>query len=539
LALVAAALITWRYPVYFRGDDAAYLAWAAAHANPLEAFSPSAAVLFGSYRPLQNLVWWALHHAAGLDPAPYQFAATLLFLLSFVFFFRLAERLASRAVALGSLVAYATVFSFLGYIVFWFSDLTFILEIFFLNLALCWLVRGCLDGGPALALGVVFYFLAALAKEPAALIAPLVLLCFWWSRGATMAPPQRRRTALTAGVLLAVGVLWVLANPYMRHRQLLNAALDSATFVYYARLRWAFYARRLLAGAGMLGAFAGLYLAVSAVLSKSKMSRAKVIGLSLALPAFVALVLRDAPSQALALLVLALAALVITRHPAAPGAVWFVAPLVGLLNVGFFARTYLIEASFGLALVTGAALADWAAWADKLRRLMPPKPRVVATAAVALLAIAGLGMLAPQIHARLQTLQTVSDTRQDFREMVDYIRAQLDQPGATLIVVDYSDLGLLYVDNILDLSDREKAARQKTMTSDELGRFLAVAGARHLAVHNWAWARQNAPTGDVYVVAMNAAEKDFLDRQGQPLHPVREIRRGQTGAWLFSRPVEK
>ncbi len=533
LAALAGAILTWRFPVYFRGDDATYLAWAAEHANPLAAFSPSAAVLFGSYRPVQNLVWWALYRLFGLHPLPYQFFCTALFLFSFVAYFRLIEIMHSRRVAVAAIVAYGVAFSFLGYVVFWFSDLTFILEVLFLNLALAWLLRGCLDGGRALVVGGLFFVLAALAKEPSALIVPAVLWAYLWTRAKALGPAQVRRTLIVAAVLLAAGLLWVLVNPYVRQRQLWNPALDQSTYLLYARLRWEFYAKFIARGGGTLAVFATLYLALFNALLKSRFGYARSLAASILLAAFAAVVLRDAPPVALNLTMISLVIFAVWRHAALPGAVWFAVPLLGLVNVGYFARTYLIEASFGLALVSGIALAEW--W-SLLRVAAASLPRRgsqiaggVAIAMAVLLAVAS----APKIAGRLQTLQMVSDTRQSLREATDFVLQNLDQPGAALVVVDYADLGLDYVAHVLDLPDWEKAARQKTMTGEEYARFLRMAGATNITVRDFTWLKQNLETPFTYVLAMNQAEYEFARTQPLRLLTWREMRHGSAATWLL------
>ncbi len=72
LGLVLSFLVPVLIPVTFRSDDVQNLAWAARHSNPLDALVRSEAQMYSVYRPVQNLTWWAMYRAFGLEPYPYQ-----------------------------------------------------------------------------------------------------------------------------------------------------------------------------------------------------------------------------------------------------------------------------------------------------------------------------------------------------------------------------------------------------------------------------------------------------------------------------------
>jgi len=130
------------YPVYFRTDDVEYLSWAATHDDPLDAFRPSEGELFGVVRPVHTIAWWSLYRVFGLEARGYQVFLSLAYGLSFLFFFLFVRRAVSFAAAALTLLSYAALFTAFMHIVFWFSDLTFALELLFTGLSLYLLALG-------------------------------------------------------------------------------------------------------------------------------------------------------------------------------------------------------------------------------------------------------------------------------------------------------------------------------------------------------------------------------------------------------------
>ena len=161
-------IITFYFPVYFRADDVLYLNWAKKYTNPFLVFNPPEEIFKLWYRPILLLLWWCLYHLFELNSTYYQIVVFLFYGFSFVFFYKFVENAFSKNVALLSLIAYFLVFYFLGYIIFWFSDLTFILQLFFMNLSL-YLFVVTINGKSFLIWGFLIYICAFLSKEPRSL----------------------------------------------------------------------------------------------------------------------------------------------------------------------------------------------------------------------------------------------------------------------------------------------------------------------------------------------------------------------------------
>ncbi|MGD8718887.1 MAG: glycosyltransferase family 39 protein [Candidatus Zixiibacteriota bacterium] len=532
-ALALSALLVWRYPVYFRADDAYFLEWAAEHDSPLAAFDPARAEIFSTIRPAVNLAWWGMYRLFGLNPLPYHLVLSLLFTFSFVIFYRLVEAAFSRRVAVASLLAYGCAFYYLCSVVFWFSDLTFALETFLLNLALLWLFRGAAGKVRYLAFGAIAWAGAVLTKEPSVIIGPLVLSALLLTRWHRPTTASFRRAAVVAGVMLGVGVLWVVLNPYLHGRQLWAGAGGAESFYPYAAARWRFYAAYLYGQFGVLLWVATFYLVLRRLPPLSRLDDAWKSALPLVGGAALALALRPIPAVALLVLFAAFVPLLLCRDRATPGVVWFAVPILGLTTISFTVRTYLWEASFGAALVMGVAFSEWvdaAAW----RRWMRSWPRRAAAAALALGVLVGAGIFCgPLIAGKLEVLRVVSDTRRNFRGAAEYLIRDAGGEDLDLVVVEYEDMGLDYHRDILPLADGPKAHRQKTMTGDELGRFLRVAGKENVRVRDFAWFRRNPAAPNVLIFIMNRGELGYVADTGLRMDVVYSAERGTEGVWLM------
>ena len=173
VVLVAISLlIPLLFPVYFRDDDVYYIYWARTHGF-LDSFDPGKAALFGMFRPVQNIVWWLLFHGAGLNPYPYQVVLTFTYLVGVVCFIGFAATALSKPVAWLTSVAYLIAFHFLTYIIFWFSDFTYTLELMLAHAAL-WCLATTVNSfsWPRVSAGLGLFTGAVLAKEPAAIMVP-------------------------------------------------------------------------------------------------------------------------------------------------------------------------------------------------------------------------------------------------------------------------------------------------------------------------------------------------------------------------------
>lgn len=516
---LAAILPLLGLPVYFRTDDVHWLGWAIEHANPLAAFQPSEN-LFGYYRPLPTLAWWLLYRLFGFTPIGYQLVLGVAGVLAMVPLFRIGRRIVGRdwggflAVALFH-AAFVTIL----YFYFWYSALTFALELLLILLALDAFFDG--PGRPAHpGRFLLLALLAGLAKQPALLVIPAVTIPEMWLRpGAT-----RRRVAWSLGLGLGAVAL-MMVTPFVAHRPEALGRLGIADLMTFAGERYRFYTGTLLRSpAGPLAAGAA---AAALMVRPGRSLSLRICGWILAVMAAAALLGRVAPAAAMPawLLLLALAA---HRVPASRG--WFLAftiPLAALLGVDFHVSTYLLEPAAALTVamliwvtpgLTGGAPDDRSPMAGR----WPMARRVGAPATALLLAALAHGRLAPIVRMR--------ETRAVFREAVEAVLREAPA-GTTIGYLSYEELGESYAD-IRRKPLARRVEQHKTMSGAQLARFLRLRGRPDLRIVTAEAA--DTTSGNVWYLAVNATERgDFAGRVD--LVEFRSWNRGAAAAALYHR----
>jgi 4-amino-4-deoxy-L-arabinose transferase-like glycosyltransferase len=458
---------------------------------------------------------------------------TLLYGLSLVLFYKVARQASPRPSAIVSLVLYPLIFTYLIHIVFWFSDLTYVLELVFINLSIYLMIAAVRKQSGMLVLAGLAYACAVMAKEPSIVLVPAVTAAFLWSEWCKLGRQKRRVSLVYLALISCAGAMWLLVNPYVFRRQGLELASGFGGVWSFVSQRWRFYANRLSSGAGIIVWIATAFLVGQTYLRGRPHWQGREQFFCLAASVVLSLAIVQVPGIALAVLFALMALLAASRHAATLGAVWSAVPLAGILAISYVVRTYLVEASLGLAMVAGAGLVEIgrAVWGWYRRR----HRRVQATFAglAAVLIVVGLVVFSPSLSGKVRALHTVSETRQNLRSMVDELaRSDLDR-ALTLVVVEYEDMGLDYVEDILPLSELPKARRQKTMTGDQLQRFLRLAGLPNVEVRNLAWLSENPGDAGVLVLAMNAIERRFLESQDISLQLVFAAEGRWSSSWLF------
>lgn len=528
--LAFAAFITWRFPVYFHWDDVTYLQWAQIHRNPLAIFHPSESTLFGTYRPALLLAWWGLFRLFGLNAACYQFFLTALYGFTFVLYGLLLRRLYNGRVAIFSLLGYLVVFFPLGYVIFWFSDLTFVLELFWINLALLLLLSGLTDPGPRLFWGLAAFLGAIMTKEPSALIMSAVLVIHVWSGRRDLAPVARRRAAWLLPLLVIAGLAWLFLSPSVGNRLGIREAATLTAAVRFAGERWSYYAAHLCAHGGpllWLSTFFLCGLALARIRSNPGVRGSLVV---LALAAGLSVLLRRHPATALICLLVAGLPIVLARPRAGIGFAWGFVPLLALLSIKFYIRTYLAEASFGFAVLIGLA-------GEELHRTFEPflagkAGRYVRIGLVAA-GVGGLVLFSGLVRNKVAALQILSDNRQNFRDVSEFLLGLSPSRGTALAVVTYGDMELSYRYGVQFMADEEKGGLQKTMEPYDLPVWFRLTGRPDLRVYPTVREYLSAKEDTCLVWAMNNREKKHLDGISHQRTLLYQVHRRGEGAWLY------
>ena len=540
LPVIFALVLTLMFPVYFHWDDVDYLHWARRHPNPLAVFHPSS-TLFGTFRPMLLLTWWTQFRLFHLESPYYQFILSFLYGSSFVLFYMFLRRLYNARAALMSLAGYVVVFFPLGYIIFWYSDLSFVQELFWIQASLVLLHLALVDRGKRYLWGLPCYLMAFLSKEPSIIIVTSTLVLITWARWKELPDWARRRMTWLLPVIGLSGMIWLLVSPAPSSRQGILDTQSLSDALAYAVERWHFYAGHLMAHGGFLLWASVFFLLGTSLLGKRRLngasgsSRPLNGGLALLLlvvSVAVSFLLRREPGAALVVLLVAGIATSLLRREVAPGMAWGFLLLLALMGVNGHVRTYLVESSFGFAIVLGLAGDEIARSLPLIRRVQASRALKIAGAATAV-ALMAFAVSSGPAKSKLRALEIVSANRQNFREITEYLVAHPPSPDTRIAVVNYSDMDLGYRRGILAMPDEQKGGLQKTIEPHAIPLWLDLNGVPGIEVYITMKDYFEDPADSCYLWIMNNHEKKYVDGLGLEMDLLFETRRRGEGAWLY------
>lgn len=518
IALALAAVIPLLgFPVYFRTDDVHWLGWALGHSNPLAAFDPGEN-LFGYYRPVPTLAWWFLARLFGFEPLGYQSVLAAVAVLAMVPLYRIGRRLiGAEWGGLAAVVLYHALNLTILYYVYWYSALTFALELLLILLAFDALLDG--PARPARPRAFLAWgLLAGLAKQPALLLLPLV------GGGILLSGPGTRKSRwLWCLGLLLGSVSLLLVTPFVAHRPEALSSMAAPDRLDFLRERFDFYARVLFRGtAGPLVALA----AVFGMVGRRDSARPLAVLVALAGGLVAAALIRLAPVPVAAGCWLALILGAALRVPASrPWVAGFLFPVLLLTGVDFHVATYLLEPLLCLVpaslLWVGPALEPIGSRVTAWTRRLPTPLALVMP-----LVLLGIGVVA--LRDRVPPIVAMRDVRATFRAGVDHLVREAPQ-GATIGCLSYDELGSTYAD-IRRRPLGERVEQHKTMNPAQLEKFLRLRGRTDLSVVPVAEARTR--TGPVVLLALNGEEDELL-RSIPGIQPRAEFRRGRSAVFVY------
>jgi hypothetical protein len=426
-------------------------------------------------------------------------------------FFGLTKEIFSTRIALLSILSYGITFFYLTYVPFWFSDLTYILEILFANTSIYLFVLGVKKDRKYLLPALIAYFLTVLSKEPCVAIVPaagVAYLVASWNK--TQVLRYRKDATIIAIVEVCMGILWLTLNPSLRARQGLNLTDSITDILGFAAERWLFYSKILVSGTGILVWVLGFYLMIELLLRKTKISLTWWVPLLIS--CLVSFLIQRVPSLATVILVGCLFILSCLNIELSIPGIWFVLPWFGLLSIAFILRTYLVECAFGLAILMGYSL-DWGLVRviDAYSKLTSTTIRKLVPVVVSCVLISLLAFLGPRILSMLRTLNVVVETRQNFKSAVTHLAKNLKKEDIHLIVIEYEDMGLDYENYVLRLPDKQKAHIQKNMGEIHLRLFLRVLGLQSISVHTLKWLKEHPDATNIYLFTMNKGEEQWAE----------------------------
>lgn len=516
-ALAGWAVVCTFFPVYFQRDDLYWILDWSMNNSWIDAFwiRDPQWDLAGRTAPVIRLLWMSQQRLFGLNAWAYHFVLGAVFLFSLYFLFRLIRRAHGLPAAVLAVAIWPMAFQNLMTTLFWFIDICHVAEMLFVCAGLYVFLRGLSPGRRGLAGGLGLMVLALYTREPSRVILPTagaLLLAFnarelrGWSRGKALG---------IAAVPVILAAIYVLGF----HRYGTTApdpAAGAEPLLTGMRTRLLFYGRLLTSGS----AGAALMLPAAYVLCRKLLPRwpalAAAAGLALAVAA------RHWTYAGLALLLAGGLCLPVRCWFFIP---WTFVPLGGLLFIRDIIPTYAFELSYGAAALAGMQAAIL------LKDLQSgwPANRTVRTVlrTAGVLALAGaLGAGGLKLRQMTRLLRLRSDMTMLLKEATPGLRRL--PPDATLAVIDYRDMGIDFIADMIHWSQREKILTQSPIVPAKwAGSWLRVIGRGDVRVAGW-----DARPPDAFLLLMTRKERAFFLEQGLPHTVLARMERGKAAAWL-------
>ena len=496
IALAIIGVFTTRYQMGFRLDDVLLMDWAHTH-SPIDAFSPEKGQIVKSVRPMFALTAWILTHTAGWQhPFWWQLTLTITLLTGLTFAGLTARYLSGRWYALQlSIALYFLVFTSILNVFFWYSDLTFGLELAFTTPAWYFGLRGLYEGRLKFWLiGILSGCFAVLSKEPAVVLVHVVLLgslavdrkriIELWRR----LPRIDRAVAIAAYVVLIFITIWIVeASPTRTNRFFSLIAPDLGHFIwdrilYYSSIYLSIGARVFLffpIVSRAVGSFAEARFNRKNPLDFLWVSVLSLIG---------SIVLFSNILIALPMLTLAMVAISVSPNAEMIRARRFLPFLLSLLLAAGtllitiqLVKTQLTE----IAIITSMIAAwAWCAWMGEFITILRPWMarsafRKAAYLLIALVAIGGVSGVYPKFHKQEHLLRDVRDVRRNANDAIQW--AALHLPHNSLFAVtSYSLYGIEELTSLTSSSDETKLREQYTFAGGYVYYYLEQAGRRDI-----------------------------------------------------------
>ena len=495
-ALAVIGVFTTRYQMGFRLDDVLLMDWANTH-SLLDAFSPEKGQIVNSVRPMFAISAWILTHTAGWQhPFWWQLTLTITLLTGLTFAGLTARYLSGRWYALQlSIALYFLAFTSILNVFFWYSDLTFGLELAFTTPAWYFGLRGLYEGRLKFWLiGILSGCFAVLSKEPAFVLVHVVLWGSFLIERTRIIELWRRRPrtewiVVIAYAVLIVITLWIVkASPTRTNRFFSLTAPDLGHFIW-DRIRY-YSSIYLSIGARIFLFFPILSIAISSF-AQARLNRKDAtdfLWISI-LSLIAAILLFSNILLALPLLTLAILVIAIPPNPEMIRARHLLPFVMSLLLAACtllitiqLVKTQLTE----IAIITSMIAAwAWCAWVEDFAKalqswLAQGAFRRVAYLLIGLIAIGGLLGGFPRFQKQEQLLRDVRDVRRNANDAIQWAAFHLPR-NSLLAVTSYGLHGIEELTALTSSSDETKLREQYTFAGGYVYYYLEQMGRRDIA----------------------------------------------------------
>ncbi len=472
-----AVLFTTRYLMAFRLDDVLLMEWATKH-PALDAFDPIQGQIVNSVRPIYALTAYVLTHLAGwAHPFWWQLTLTVSLLIGLTFTGLTARYLAERWFALQiSIGLYWIAFTAILNVFFWYSDLTFGLELAFTAPAWYFGLRGLYEARLKFwLLAMASGSLAVMSKEPALVLVHVVLIgslalerhsifAEWKSKSKTV-----KWAAIAGYATLSIVTLYIiLVSPTRTNRFVPFSDPNIASLI---RERLSYYSGIYLNVAPRIFlCFPILYAATSSFLYLRFGNGLIIFLLVNAIAAAITLSCCSNILFALPLLVFALTALAVYPNPEMqrvrrllPFLACILLATATLLITIQVVKTQLTEIAMLSIILAGWA---WCVWGEDFHTALhsptisPPIRKLILTALVLGESFSIVGFI-PKLSRQEHLLREARDVRRNANEALAWAAASLPK-NAVFATGLYSLYGKDHLASITAMDDSTKLREQYT-----------------------------------------------------------------------------
>lgn len=456
--IVVAVLITLLFPMFFRTDDSINLYWSAHHSIK-DILNVPVASFWGMYRPFVNLFFNITYSLFGLNPFGYQVTCISIFLIDLYLIYKVCKLYFNKTSAITTIALYFALFYSHFQMVFWFSDIVFIMHLMFALLAILSYLKSKENSYYMIA-SFLFALMGALTKEPAILI---VAAFVFGDYLATITKQDYLKKAWIIAPYLAIGIWLILISPVMETR--FKQASDPSAFLSNLDYRYRYYFGCLLSSTKL---FIPLLLGIPFALSFTKSWGLRLILVLLAIPCYFY------PYYYIVFLFTIAGLFAIQYKKLLPFFFWMAGTSLTLPFIAYITPTYLFEFSFGFSIFMGYVISS-----QIIDKQLTPLYLRHKKASIILLIVFGVGCMPVAyklISSQIRALKLVVETRKNLSNGIDFIVS--NKSKIKYIVVPDQEETETHEDKAKNAirSNDEKAKAMKTMGSRQLQAYLSLLG---------------------------------------------------------------
>jgi len=454
--IMVAILITLLFPMFFRTDDSINLYWSAHHSIK-DILNVPVASFWGMYRPFVNLFFSITYALFGLNPFGYQVVCISIFLIDLYLIYKLSKLYFNKTSAMSTIILFFVLFYSHFQMVFWFSDIVFIMHLMFTLLAIIFFLKSKRNSYYMI-VSFLFALMGALTKEPAILI---VTAFVFGDFLANVTKQNYLKKLWIVAPYLAIGIWLILISPVMETR--FKQASDPTAFLSNLDYRYRFYFGYLLTGTKLI---IPLMLSIPFALSIQKSWWKKSMIVLLAIPCYFY------PYYSIVFIFTITGLFAIQQKKLLPFYFWMAGTSLTLPFIAYITPTYLFEFSFGFSIFMGYVLTSQLIE----KQLIPLYQKDKKMGGILLIALAVLStpIAYKLITSQVKALRLVVETRKNLSNGIDFIHS--NKSKFKYIVIPDQETNETHEERAKNAirSNDEKAKAMKTMNARQLQAYISL-----------------------------------------------------------------